>query len=249
MQKSIRSFIVFFNVLYIQQLFVLAATPTTYYSQPVNIQPQVDKQPYTTTTQNTNTVEPPTVQHTHDRPQAPPEKREINFYSNKPNIGYLYNVGSKKFIGTDNKHYWLFAVDNNPLLVALVTSYGEKIGTYQEIIPVENTQNPKLGKKNSSDVHAGVKRFDVGGGSGKKRCYLFGSTSPYNRFVVTPPYYKNSSAFKIQRFGFCLGIDASMNLMQMDCVDDTTDGHGTPENDMQLFKLCRVESSNRCDEL
>ncbi|KAI5189479.1 hypothetical protein NEMIN01_0542 [Nematocida minor] len=250
MQKSIRSFIVFFNVLYIQQLFVLADASVSNYREPLNtIQQPVDKQSYTPIPENPSPIGAPRDENAYARPQAPPEKRVINFYTKKTNIGYLYNVGTNKFLGTDSNKYWLFAVDKNPLLIAIVTSYGQSIGTYQEIIPVDDAENPKLGSQNSSDLYAGVKRIDTGGGSNQNRCYLYGATSTYNRFVISPPYYKNSTAFKIQRLGYCLGIDASMNLMQMNCVEDTTDGHGTPENDMQLFKFCRTDSPEKCKDM
>ncbi|OAG33379.1 hypothetical protein NEIG_00934 [Nematocida sp. ERTm5] len=177
-----------------------------------------------------------------------PEPKTINFYTNRNNIGFLYNVGAKKFIGTDAHRYWLKAVDeaSSPLPIEIVVSYGNGIGTYTEIISVDSVKSPNEGKRTHSDFHANVKRFDVGGGKHKKSCYLYGHTSTYNRFSITPPYYKGDSAFKILRSSFCLGVTSDNSLMEMPCVDDTTEGEGTEENDRQLFKFCRQNSADKC---
>ncbi|EHY66336.1 hypothetical protein NERG_01032 [Nematocida ausubeli] len=179
--------------------------------------------------------------------RAPPQK-ETSFYSNKHNVGFLYNVGSKKYIGADSAKYWLNAVDDNtpPLPIAIVESYGQSIGSYYEIISVDSVSKPNFGTRSSNDLYTNVKRFDVGGGPSQKRCYLYGHTSVYNRFVITPSYYKKDDSFKIRRSTFCLGVASNNQLLEMACVDDTTNGKRTEENDRQLFKFCRADSGDRC---
>ncbi|KAH9387079.1 uncharacterized protein NEMAJ01_1975 [Nematocida major] len=193
---------------------------------------------------------PPSNQQT---PNGPPtkQKKRIMYYSNKINAGYLYSVGAQKYIGTDPNEYWLSAVESTsaPLLISIVPSYGNRIGSYMEIIDIKDKDHPQLGRKASNDFHYGAKRFDVGGGPHKNRCYLYGATSTYNRFVITPPYYKEGPAFKIIRNSSCLGIDSANNLMEVGCVDDTTDGYGTTENDMQLFEFHPVGCGDKCAEV
>ncbi|EIJ88790.1 hypothetical protein NEPAR06_0709 [Nematocida parisii] len=172
--------------------------------------------------------------------------RKINFYSKKINAGYLYNVGTKRFIGTDDKKYWVSAVDihSKPLPIAIVASFGDGVGVYTEILSVDSVESPNLGNKTSTGYYENVKRIDVGGGKNNKSCYLHDRSSTYNRFSITPPYYKGGSEFKILKSPNCLGVTTDNSLIEMPCVDDTTEGEGTEENDRQLFKFCRTISSD-----
>lgn len=191
------------------------------------------------------------VEHSGYSPEAKP-RRKIQFYTNKLNAGYLYNVGAKKFIAADSNDQWLMAVDAKtpPLLITIAPSYGHNIGTYMEILPIRDLQHPQLGHSLSNDYHAGIKRFDSGGdNNNKNRCYLYHETSVFNRYAITPPYYEGSTAFKILRATMCLGVDLENKLMEMKCVDDTTEGYGTNENDRQLFTFCPANSLDKCGAL
>lgn len=182
--------------------------------------------------------------------QGTPERKEINFYTNKKNLGFLYNIGAKKYIGVNPFSLDLSVVDSSsaPLPISIVTSFDERFGSYQEIVYIGSIRNPNLGTKNSSDYHSGIMRFDAGGYPNNTRYYLYGLTSPYNKLVVTPPYYKNSSAFKVRRKDKCMGVDRRNRLMDMPCVDDRTDGTGKDEeNDRQLFIFCREDSADKCN--
>ncbi|OAG33380.1 hypothetical protein NEIG_00935 [Nematocida sp. ERTm5] len=174
------------------------------------------------------------------------ECREINFYSKKINAGYLYNVGTKRFIGTDDKKYWVSAVDgfSKPLPIAIVSSLGNGVGVYTEILSVGSVESPNLGKELSTGYYENVKRIDIGGGPKGNQAILYGFSSTKNRFAITPPYYKGGSEFKILKSPNCLGIAKDNSLMEMPCVDDTTYGEGTEENDRQLFKFCKTIPSD-----
>ncbi|KAI5165449.1 hypothetical protein NEIRO03_0356 [Nematocida sp. AWRm78] len=175
-----------------------------------------------------------------------PEPKIINYYTSKSNVGFLYNIGAKKFIGTDPHKYFIRLVDgaSSPMPIEIAISYGNGIGTYVEIIAVDSVSSPNEGKRTSSDFHTNVKRIDTGGGNDGKTCYLYGRTSDWNRFAITPPYYDGDTAFKILKSSNCLGATSDNFLKEMPCVDDTTDGEGTEENDRQLFKFCKTIPSD-----
>ncbi|KAI5165450.1 hypothetical protein NEIRO03_0355 [Nematocida sp. AWRm78] len=177
-----------------------------------------------------------------------PERRKINYYTNKSNVGFLYNIGAKKFIGTGYPENFLLGVTNTNQAtpIEIVVSHGNGIGTYTEIIAVGSIRSPNEGKRTSSDFHTNVKRFDIGGGHDKILCYLYDRTSTYNRFAITPAYYKKDSAFKIVLSNLCLTLEATNSLIARPCVDDTTGGEGTDYNDRQLFKFCRQNSDDKC---
>ncbi|EIJ88788.1 hypothetical protein NEQG_00607 [Nematocida parisii ERTm3] len=124
---------------------------------------------------NTNAGQPNYSSSNTSPAPAKPEPKTINFYTNKNNVGFLYNVGAKKFIGTDAHRYWLKAVDeaSSPLPIEIVVSYGNGIGTYTEIISVDSVKSPNEGKRANTDFHSDVKRFDVGGGKTKNLLFIW----------------------------------------------------------------------------
>ncbi|KAI5191473.1 hypothetical protein NECID01_1467 [Nematocida sp. AWRm77] len=176
-----------------------------------------------------------------------PIRKKVNFKTTKVNVGYLYNVGTKKFIAEveNNNLKALDPTQKHPLLVTIVTTFSNSIGTYQEIIAVRNPTSPQLGTANYYDPHYSAKRFDVYGGLGQYKLGLYYTTTVANRMSISPPYYKDESSFKIQISKYCLSIDKDDYLVKGECVDDAS-GVPTAENDRQLFEFCSSEKIDAC---
>ena len=132
-----------------------------------------------------------------------------------------------------------------PILISIINSYSDTIGTYQEIISVEDASAPQLGYGRRYDPHYTAKRFDVYGGLSKTRLGLYYTTTTANSMSITPPYYKHEAAFKIRISSFCLTIDKDNYLVKGECVDDNN-GVPTPENDRQLFEFCAADKIDAC---
>jgi len=174
-------------------------------------------------------------------------RKEVNFMTNKITKGYLYNVGTKKFIAKapGNTLMALSAPKARPLPISIFTSFSNSIGTYQEIMSLDSGDYSQYHSRYYGDPYYGSKRFDVYGGLGQKRLGLYITTTTANRMAITPPYYKGESAFKIRISSFCISVDSDNYLVKGQCVDDNN-GIPTEENDRQLFVFCNAEKADAC---
>lgn len=175
--------------------------------------------------------------------------KKVNFATNKPNIGYLYNRGSRKFIGIENnnkkKLKALERNNRNVLKFALQIGFTPEIGTYQILSVIKDEDKVDTGYSRSWDDHYGVDRIDVFNGLSEKYVGLYYTTTAANRIVLSQPYYRGETAFKIQISQYCMAVDNSDYMIKTECTDDNN-GIPTPENDRQLFELCSVEDFNEC---
>lgn len=183
---------------------------------------------------------------THEYPSK--MKKTVNFPTTTPSIGYLYNVGTKKFVAKDSNDFIIFSSieKKRPMHLYIATSFNRSTGTYQEILSASSP--PTKSSRNyfvRNDQHFGTKRLNVSGGKYKNAVNLYFTSTVANRFVITPPYYKNESAFKIRISTGCLTVDRNNNLVKGQCVDDE-DGTPTDENNRQLFEFCPANSIDEC---
>ncbi|KAI5173045.1 hypothetical protein NEFER03_2029 [Nematocida sp. LUAm3] len=172
---------------------------------------------------------------------------EINYFGAKTNIGHIYNRGAKKFIG---KESWqvLKAYDQEvqaPTLFSIIQGYSDTYGTYSMIAMANENNTVDMGTYRWDDDHYGTMRMDVYGGLSMRHVGLYHTTTTANRVMITPPYYKKDSAFKIKVSKYCFGVDKDDYLVKEDCVDDA-DGTPTMENDRQLFVFCMKDQSDQC---
>ncbi|KAI5181147.1 hypothetical protein NEOKW01_1366 [Nematocida sp. AWRm80] len=181
-------------------------------------------------------------------PDAKPQvvARRINMYTTKPNIGYLYNVGTGRFLGSQSNDVIAVESPNAAIPISITTAYNSNIGTFQSIIAVKNADKPDFGRAAHGDPNYDALRFDVWGGVEHNTIVgLYYTTTTANRVSITLPYYVDDSAFKIKISRWCLGINTNNHLAKVSCVDDDN-GIPTDANNRQLFKFCRYNKVAAC---
>lgn len=178
-------------------------------------------------------------------------KREVYFTTNKKTIGYLRNVGTGRFLGFNQGKNAIEAFPdiNQAIRVAIVTSFSDSVGTYQEIIEYRGDDS-SFGTNQWQDPHYGARRFDVWGGLSQDVVSLYYNSTLANRLAITLPYYKGEGPiqFKIRISRYCMSISPRDYLLHKGvCVDEDPSDNSYPSlNNLQLFELVSEDEYKEC---
>ncbi|OAG32170.1 hypothetical protein NEDG_02089 [Nematocida displodere] len=171
-------------------------------------------------------------------------RKTVNFYMKKPNLGFLYNRGSRNFLAKGPKNA-IMSVNNaapKPMRLGIVSDTSHWSGTFHSILQFEDQpRTPYYGRKSDYESNQLVPRISIAGSINQKAMNLLTYTNHINRMVFSPPYYVGDSGFKIHLGTDCLSVDTSNNLVKIACVEDHN-GTPTDENNRQLFDWCSEDS-------
>jgi len=189
--------------------------------------------------------------------RGPEEKREAMFTTNGIVPGYIYNVGTRKYMvrSPEGQKKVLFASkeQQSPTILGAYLCYISDKGTSMHIqyISAEDYAYKRYTSTKSyhgSQGYVGV-ASESDGKEGKELRFLGanGGTDATDRFSFSLPYYSNERGVKMMNFDLCMGVNSNNALEFQKCAEDNN-GVPSEKNDRQLFIWCPVHNTKICEE-